>query len=84
MAAAASPIRGSRVTSAVTSRFFVSRAEQAKWLTAAYRLANRAPYISGLGWFNLQDQNTSDGLTDGLLDTAGVPKPDYYAYQRAP
>jgi hypothetical protein len=65
-------------------KFFVSRTEQAKWVTAAYRLATRAPYIAGLGWFNLQDQNTPDGLTNGLLDPAGVPKPAFRAYQRVP
>ena len=65
-------------------RFFVSRAEQARWLRAAYRIANRHRYISGLGWFNLQDGPGADGLTTGLLDVNGVPKPAYAAYKRVP
>jgi hypothetical protein len=64
-------------------RFFVSRREQARWLKAAYRIANRTPYIAGLGWFGLQDEQESRGLTTGLIDTSGRRKPAYYAYKRA-
>src|SRR6185503_7465580 len=33
--------------------FYVSRADQADWLTKAYALAGSVSYVSGLGWFNL-------------------------------
>ena len=36
--------------------FSVSRQAQAKWLTAAFRLANSVNYVAGMGWFNLVDQ----------------------------
>jgi hypothetical protein len=63
--------------------FSVSRKAQARWLTAAYRIAHRNGYIAGLGWYDLQDEKANRGLTLGLLDTAGRPKPSYYAYKRA-
>ena len=66
--------------------FYVSRRTQARWLTAAYRIANRSPFVAGLGWFNLLDEPPSvpDGLTTGLMTWDGRPKPAYYAYKRAP
>ena len=65
--------------------FAVSRNEQAKWLTAAFRIANHTPGISGLGWFNLYDEpaSTPDGLTTGLMTYEGQRKPAFYAYERA-
>ena len=64
-------------------RFFVSRKEQARWLTAAYRLANRAKYVAGLGWFNLEDTvGDPNGLTTGLIDASGKRKPSFRAYRR--
>ena len=41
------------------------------------------PGVSGLGWFNLADQDAPNGLTFGLLDTALAPKPAYQAYKNA-
>ena len=35
--------------------FAVSRTQQARWLTAAFRLANSVNYVAGMGWFNLLD-----------------------------
>ena len=66
--------------------FYVSRREQAKWLTAAYRIADCSPFVAGLGWFNLLDEPPSvpDGLTTGLMTWDGRPKSAYYAYKRAP
>lgn len=32
--------------------FAVSRKQQARWLTAAFRLANSASYVAGMGWFD--------------------------------
>jgi hypothetical protein len=65
--------------------FFVSRAAQARWITAAYRLAHRDKAIAGLGWYSLiDDPDPLSGLTGGLLDAAGDPKPAFAAYRRAP
>jgi hypothetical protein len=67
--------------------FAVSRREQARWLTAAYRLADKLPYVAGMGWFNLQDEaddGSKRGLTTGLLSADGARKPAFAAYQRAP
>jgi hypothetical protein len=64
--------------------FFVSRSEQARWLTRAYAIAAREHYIAGLGWFSLRDEPASmpRGLTTGLMTYAGVRKPAFYAYKR--
>lgn len=64
--------------------FHVSRHAQARWLTAAYRIAHAHSYIAGLGWFELLDQPGPDGLTGGLMTVSGKRKPAWYAYQRAP
>jgi hypothetical protein len=65
--------------------FFVSRDEQAKWLTRAYALAGSVPYVSGLGWFNLADEPITNpvGLTTGLMTYEGAQKPAYAAYKNA-
>lgn len=65
--------------------FAVSRKAQARWVTAAYRLADRASYVAGLGWFNLYDEAGRDkrALTNGLMDAKGRPKPAFAAYRRA-
>ena len=65
--------------------FWVSRREQARWLTAAYRIAESTPWIAGLGWIGLVDQ--ADTFIDrgshfGLLTTDLKKKPSYYAYRR--
>ena len=64
--------------------FYVSRKAQARWLAAAYRLAHRDRAISGLGWYSLVDEpDTKAGLTGGLLDANGNPKPAFAAYRAA-
>jgi hypothetical protein len=66
--------------------FSVSRRQQAKWLTAAYRLVNSVSYVAGLGWFNLIDEPPlphDQNLTNGLLTYTLAPKPAFYAYQHA-
>jgi hypothetical protein len=63
--------------------FHVSRRQQARWLTAAYRIARRTPYVAGLGWFKLLDEPDDDGLTTGLMTAKGKRKPAFYAYRRA-
>ena len=63
--------------------FFVSRKAQARWLTAAYRIALQEPYIAGLGWAGLLDEPPPRGGTLGLMTHTGRRKPAYYAYKRA-
>jgi hypothetical protein len=64
--------------------FVVSRKAQARWLSAAYRLAHGQRAIAGLGWYSLiDDADPLNGLTGGLLDAKGHPKPAFDAYRRA-
>jgi hypothetical protein len=65
--------------------FFVSRQEQAKWLTTAFRIAHRHRYVGALGWFALLDEplSVARGLTTGLMTYEGQRKPSYFAYRRA-
>jgi hypothetical protein len=66
--------------------FAVSRSAQAKWLTAAFKLADSVPYTAGMGWFDLLDEPTTvaGGLTNGLMTYALAPKPAFSAYEHAP
>jgi hypothetical protein len=66
--------------------FAVSRAEQARWLTAAYRLANSQSYVAGLGWYTLADEphTVAGAITNGLLTDTGAEKPAFKAYLKAP
>lgn len=65
--------------------FFVSRRQQARWLTAAYRIAARAPYVAGLGWIGLLDEPPSvpRAIHFGLMTHDARRKPAYHAYRRA-
>jgi polysaccharide biosynthesis protein PslG len=65
---------------------YVTRRQQARWLSTAYQVAEKTPYIAALGWFNLMDEPPTVpwGLTTGLLTWDGKPKPAYHAYRRAP
>ncbi len=63
---------------------FVSRAQQARWLAASYRIADRLPSIAGLGWLGLLDQPQRPGSSNwGLLTAGGVRKPAYRAFRTA-
>lgn len=66
--------------------FFVSRSEQARWLTRAYSIARRTKWIRGLGWYTLVDESPAvpGSLTVGLLGSDGTPKPSYGAYRAVP
>jgi hypothetical protein len=66
--------------------FFVSRALQARWVTAAFRLADSVPYVAGLGWYDLVDEPASipGNVTEGLMTAQGTPKPAFSAYAQAP
>jgi len=64
--------------------FHVTRRVQAKWTTAAYRLADSWSRIYALGWFSLYDDAPRpDGLqvNRGLLTYTGARKPAYFAYR---
>jgi hypothetical protein len=64
--------------------FHVSERGQARWLSAAYRIACTHRYVAGLGWYTLLDEaDPVAGLTSGLLDSSGRPKPAYEAYRKA-
>jgi hypothetical protein len=65
--------------------FYVSRRDQARWVTAAYRIARRNSFISAFGWTTLLDDPASqaDGVTTGLMTWEGEQKPAYRAYKRA-
>jgi len=65
--------------------FSVSRRQQARWVTAAFRLANSVSYVAGLGWFDLYDEDPSvpNSLTNGLMTYSGQRKPAFFAYRDA-
>jgi len=70
-----------------TFNFYVNRVDQAKWVTAAFGLANRQSSIAGLGWVKLMDNpHRFDHLEEnwGLMTDSAVGKPAYYAYRRVP
>jgi hypothetical protein len=66
--------------------FYVSRAVQAQWVSAAFRLADSVPYVAGLGWYDMVDEPASiaGNVTEGLMTAEGTPKPAFYAYAKAP
>jgi hypothetical protein len=63
--------------------FFVTEAEQARWVKAAYREARRYRPIAGLGWYTLLDAGDPEPNGYGLLRADGSTKPSYWAYRRA-
>jgi hypothetical protein len=64
---------------------FVSRDEQARWLAAAYDVADEVRAVEALGWFTLFDQPESATSANwGLLEDSGARKPAFGAYLRAP
>ena len=65
--------------------FYVNRAVQAQWVTAAFKLVDSLPYVAGLGWYELLDEpsTTQEHLTQGLLSAGGQAKPSFYAYAKA-
>jgi hypothetical protein len=64
---------------------FVTRAEQARWLSAAYAIAGSQKYVAGLGWFTLVDQPEGPGFGNhGLMQRDGVRKPSFFAYAAVP
>jgi hypothetical protein len=65
--------------------YHVSERVQARWVTAAYKIACGQRYIAGLGWYTLLDEPDLNGagLTSGLLDFSGKPKPAFNSYRKA-
>jgi hypothetical protein len=66
--------------------YYVSRAVQARWVTAAFRLADSVSYVAGLGWYDLLDEpgSTPEHITEGLMTAEGAPKPAFSAYAGVP
>jgi len=64
----------------------VTRAEQARWLTAAYRIADQTSGVHLLGWFNMFDDPVTrpEHLTTGLMTFEGEIKPAFGAFRAAP
>jgi hypothetical protein len=64
--------------------FFVSKADQAKWVSAAYREADKTNYIAAVGWLGLLDEPLAPyNRTTGLMTYELAKKPAYDAYKRA-
>jgi hypothetical protein len=64
--------------------FFVSKQNQARWITAAFREAGKTSYVAGVGWLGLLDEPIAPfNRTTGLLTYDLQRKPAYFAYQRA-
>jgi hypothetical protein len=63
--------------------FYVTRPEQAVWVTDAFAIAKRQK-VAGLGWYGLYDEPVSvkNGFTFGLLQADGRAKPAYDAFRR--
>ena len=65
--------------------FYVTAPEQARWLRAAFAIAQRTPYVACMGWFTLLDEPPAPGSADwGLLRSNGEPKPAFSAFKHAP
>ena len=60
--------------------FHTTRAVQARWITAGWRIVRRSRFIYALGWIHLFD-DPPGGSMSGLLDAQGRPKPGYFAFK---
>jgi len=65
---------------------YVSRGQQAVWLKAAYRIADRlGPRVAGLGWLALVDEPPAENSANwGLLTSTLDRKPAWFAFYGAP
>ena len=59
-------------------RYFVTEAQQARWLGETFRLADRTPRVVATVWFNLQD---NPRWTGGLLHADLTRKPAWDTFQ---
>jgi hypothetical protein len=65
--------------------FFVSRAAQARRLTAGFALARRQRYVAGMSWYQLIDYPPAPrNPTWGLITYGGQKKPAFGAYRALP
>jgi hypothetical protein len=60
--------------------FHTTRAVQARWIRAGWRIVRRSRFIYALGWIHLFD-DPPGGSMSGLLDAGGTPKPGYFAFR---
>jgi hypothetical protein len=60
--------------------FHTTRAVQARWIRAGWRIVRRSSFIYALGWIHLFD-DPPGGSMSGLLDAEGRPKPGYFAFR---
>jgi hypothetical protein len=65
--------------------FHVTPAQQAAYITAAYRMLRKLKYVKAMGWYQLEDEpsNGHVGAAWGLLDSNGARKPSFDAYAAA-
>ena len=61
--------------------YHTTRAVQAQWIRAAWRIVRGSRFIYALGWIHLFD-DAPGGSMSGLLDAQGRPKPGYFAFKR--
>lgn len=52
---------------------------QARWITVGLRIASRLPSIYAVGWIHLYDEPPAS--YGGLIETDGVKKPGFFAWQ---
>jgi len=71
-------------TSPPDRSFGVTWANQAKYLTQAYRLARSNPHVTMMLWFLLRDEGRLGGWQSGLFTVGGKKKPAYNAFRRLP
>ncbi len=66
--------------------FHVTPAQQAAYITAAYRMVRKLKYVKNLGWYQLEDEpsNGHVGAAWGLMTGTGARKPSFDAYAAAP
>ncbi len=59
---------------------YTTPAVQARWITDAWRIVNKSPWIYALGWIHVYDEPPG-GSCSGLLFNNGTPKPGYSAFK---
>jgi hypothetical protein len=64
--------------------FGVSWAQQAKYLSQAYKIARKNPRITMMLWFLIRDEGRLGGWQSGLFTASGTRKPAYFAFRALP